>query len=381
MSAFAQLIGGCRSAIYGTPAGSVSDDAWALSARHGVCPLVGADDQPGRIAALRAVAQRQLAHASEIARIAHRFRDDIDFIALKGPALAVQLYGNPAARVSCDLDLLVRPNDVGRALSALRQLGYIGPALEPNAFRHHVRVQHELALRQPDSNVLLELQWAWAQHHYAVDRPIEECLAAAARVSLCGCVVNVLSPEDTVLYLSVHGAKHGWAQLSFCTDFTAAAVRLAPDWRAVEAAAARTGLRRALAVGAELSRSIFAADVPVRTDRVARTIAARILADWRAGADPRASLPAYARQRERAADRFKVLGRALITPSPSDVYWLELPDRWHALYYMVRPLRLALRGLRVESDRRSADPLTGNDLITEQSRAEAAALQQVAGRG
>ncbi|MEX2284669.1 MAG: hypothetical protein WEE89_19430, partial [Gemmatimonadota bacterium] len=104
-------------------------------------------------------------------------------------------------------------------------------------------------------------------------------------------------------------------------------------------------------------------------------------ANWRAGVESRVSLPGYARQRERAADRFKVLGRALITPSPSDVNWLELPDRWHALYYLLRPLRLALRGLRLESKGGSADQLTGNDLIAEQSRAEAAALQQVPGRG
>jgi hypothetical protein len=380
MSDFTQLIAGCHSTIYGTAARPLTDRAWALAARHGVLPLVDSGSQPGRVAALRANAQRQLAHASEIVRIAHRFRDDIDFIALKGPALAVQLYGNPAARVSFDLDLLVRPNDVARALGALRQLGYVGPALGPNAFRHHVRMQHELALHSA-STVLLELQWAWAQHHYAVDRPIEECLAAAARVSLAGCAVNVLSPQDTMLYLSVHGAKHGWSQLSFCTDFTAAAVRLTPDWRALEATAARTGLSRALAVAAELSRSVFTADVPVRTDQVARSIAARIEADWRAGAEPRVSLRGYARHRERAADRFKVLGSALITPSPSDLNWLELPDRWHALYYLLRPVRLVLRGLRFKSNGRSADPLTGNDLITEQSRAEAAALQQVARRG
>jgi hypothetical protein len=43
--------------------------------------------------------------------------------AFKGPAVAWTLYESPAMRQMSDLDLLVRPGDVGRAVEVLREGG------------------------------------------------------------------------------------------------------------------------------------------------------------------------------------------------------------------------------------------------------------------
>ncbi len=344
MTAFDQVLAGCRVTLFeSAPIVAIDDDAWALATRHRVLPLLPEQPQPARSSQLRSITHRQLAHVSELRRIADQLQGQIDWIALKGPALAVQLYGNLAARDSLDLDLLVRPQDVPRALAALRDLGYIGQILQGNTFRHHVRTQHELALLHSSSHPLLELQWAWAQRHYAVDRSIEECLRKAVTVSVAGRAMKVLSAEDTVLYLAVHGAKHGWSQLSLCTDFAAAALRLRPDWETVNGVAARAGLKRILAVAAELSRLMFAVAAPVEIDRVARALALEIAGQLKRGALPSASIANFARQRERSADRARVIARAAITPTPSDTSWLELRDGWFPLYYLIRPLRLCLR--------------------------------------
>ncbi|MER3458636.1 MAG: hypothetical protein C4309_08450, partial [Chloroflexota bacterium] len=50
----------------------------------------------------------------------------IPAIVLKGPALALTIYPDPALRVIGDLDLLVRREQVEQAMAALHSLGY-GP--------------------------------------------------------------------------------------------------------------------------------------------------------------------------------------------------------------------------------------------------------------
>src|SRR5204863_3333585 len=46
---------------------------------------------------------------------------------LKGAALSRALYGNPGLRAPVDIDLLVAPSNLARAVDALRQLGYGSP--------------------------------------------------------------------------------------------------------------------------------------------------------------------------------------------------------------------------------------------------------------
>ena len=48
----------------------------------------------------------------------------IDAVVLKGNAFAAQVHGDPAARDSLDIDLLVRPRDRHRAVATLQALGY-----------------------------------------------------------------------------------------------------------------------------------------------------------------------------------------------------------------------------------------------------------------
>ena len=48
--------------------------------------------------------------------------------------------------------------------------------------------------------------------------------------------------------------------------------------------------------------------------------------------------------------------RRLVTPSVEDVEWVALPTQAAALYYVLRPLRLLLRYLSLQSQRMARQP-------------------------
>src|SRR5438309_1209212 len=52
--------------------------------------------------------------------------------------------------------------------------------------------------------------------------------------------------------------------------------------------------------------------------------------------------PFHLRAQERWRDRLRYCARVALTPTPGDWAWLRLPDALYALYYVVRPIRLAV---------------------------------------
>ena len=85
---------------------------------------------------------------------------------LKGAALSRALYGNPGLRAPVDVDVLVPAEDLGRAVDALRQLGYGAPADPVDA--SGLPLLH-LALPPPPGLVPVELHWRihWYETRFA----------------------------------------------------------------------------------------------------------------------------------------------------------------------------------------------------------------------
>jgi hypothetical protein len=376
-SAFDRIAAACAAALRNTSAPAIDDASWLLAARHGVLPLLSGDQPHAHANQSRDIARRQLNHCNELRRIADVLHDHVDFIALKGPVLSHQLYGNVARRDSLDLDILVRPRDVPSALETLRTIGYTTQHLESGSFRHWLRHQHELSLMSRADDVLLELQWSWAQRHFAIDRDIDACFEESTELSLAGANLRVLSAEDTLLYLAVHGAKHGWSTLSLVTDFAAAGLRLTVDWNVVSKRAHQTGLGRLVEIGAALSNRLFGIALPIRSSSAALVRAATFERRLHAG-DRQASMRLFVQSRERLRDRMRVRWRLATAPSPSDMLWVALPDRWFGAYYVLRPLRLLLKPFARHTS--VADELPRDDVFRHFADAEAALLEQTSGR-
>jgi Uncharacterised nucleotidyltransferase len=89
---------------------------------------------------------------------------------LKGPALGRALYGEPGRRLSSDVDLLVAPTDLERAVSTARELGYGRPSdhVGPNGLPLlHFALAHERGELPP-----VELHWRvhWYEDRFAAER-------------------------------------------------------------------------------------------------------------------------------------------------------------------------------------------------------------------
>jgi hypothetical protein len=155
-------------------------------------------------------------------------------IVLKGAALGDTLYGNSALRPMTDVDLLLHPRDMARALDLLQVRGYAWNEIEPHPGLR-LEFENELVLRAPGAIPSpIELHWHLIDSPY-FQRQVDETWywQTAQRVTVADTQALVLGLEANLLYLSAHYVLHHRAQgLRWLVDIAAlvASQQARIDW-------------------------------------------------------------------------------------------------------------------------------------------------------
>ena len=281
----------------------------------------------------------------------------VDVIPYKGLVLSEVYYGDMAMRQSGDLDLFVRRHDVTRIKRAVCDLGYTPRVPIPeNAEEAYVTSGYECTFDSSAGRNLLELQWALQPRFYAVDFNMDGLFERAVNVAVAGRTVKTPSPEDLLLVLSVHAAKHVWGRLIWLCDIRQIAKSENLNWALVQSQARELGIERILHITLLLTHRLLAAGIPepvhnaVLADPAAQMFAEKIGADMAIGVSYGEQQLSYFRLmmklRERRADRIRFLTRLTFTPGPGEWEAVGLPKTLFPLYRLVRLGRLAARFAR-----------------------------------
>lgn len=337
-----------------------------LAEHHGVLPLAARNligygcELPREIEqSLRsgydANLRRSLWFTAELARIAQHFkRRQLTVVPYKGPALAQSLYGDPGLRSFSDLDFLVSSADFERAKQALAEIGYRpSTELSPAVERLWLRTGYERSFDGTSGKNLVELQWAVLPRFYAVDFEVKVLLARAGRAVVGGAEVPGLSPEDSLLVLSLHAAKHLWTRLIWISDI-AETLRTQPiDYSQVRSRASALGIIRMLGVSFWLVKNVLRAELPEPAEEMIMAdpqvpilgaeFAERLVRGTAYDFESTEYFRLILKLRERRSDRWRYLWRLLWTPGASDVAAAQLPETMFSLYRIVRIGRLIRR--------------------------------------
>jgi len=316
-------------------------------------------------------AQQVLIKTSELVRIVKRFeKKRIPVLPLKGPVLALQLYGDLGLRHVGDLDIMVPPECVKEAENLLRQEGYrrIHPGIDLSPRQHaaYVRSCHHFGYHCQGRRIRVELHWRFGSDPSLLPLKFHEFWRDRQTVRLGGIGVATLSLEHTILFLCTHGAIHNWFRLFWLND-VARVLRedQTIDWGALMMHAEQLGTRRMVAEGVVLATLLLGSPLPGQVLEYAEKdkgvyglvrIAYHLIM-YPGGASYRPFTPAYIRTKLsgfklRKGLQFK-LGCFLrqIGPAGGDWESISLPDALFPLYYFLRPFmwffRWYVRGIKV----------------------------------
>jgi hypothetical protein len=167
---------------------------------------------------------RMLLLSAEIIKITQIFdRNRIELISLKGPVLSYQLYGNPAKRSSRDIDFLVHPDNMPKAVELIAKLGYTpfsySEKISGSNFKIIKKIKHNLSFNNSDINVIVELHWRLSFHNYFQESNQIFDNLPVKDVNFQQSNIKVLDNNWQMLYLAVHGSKHKWSSLYWLKDF------------------------------------------------------------------------------------------------------------------------------------------------------------------
>jgi hypothetical protein len=286
----------------------------------------------------------------------------------KGVVLSQTLYGDMALRQSGDMDLLVHASDLPRTKKNVCELGYTPRlTLSAAAERAYVRSGYECTFDHAGGRNLLELQWALQPNFYSVDFDLSGVFRRAVTLSVAGRQAKTPSPEDLLLILSLHAAKHVWGRLIWLRDIAQITKRPDLNWDWITSQAKAMGIERIMHVTLLLAKSLLGAEIPsspnrtLLNDAASHTLADNIRIEMANGVSCNVESLDYfrlmMRLRERRADRLRFLRRLTFTPGPGEWEAIQLPARLFPLYRVVRLWRLTARLFRGRSGTISAPPL------------------------
>jgi len=189
--------------------------------------------------------------------------NQLPVIALKGLALAKNIYGDIALRPMSDMDLLVKEEDLVRAGRILLTLGYqqYFPAWESTG-----KVFNHLPPFTNKSGTVIELHWNIVTPDIPIKVDIDRLWERTCFIEVDNLEVRVFSPEDLFLHLCVHACYHLETGLDLIPLYDIAGLikvsREKIDWQIIMERAIQWGGQRCVYLILLLVRELLGAAPP-----------------------------------------------------------------------------------------------------------------------
>lgn len=279
----------------------------------------------------------------------------IPIMPFKGPVLAEQVYGDISLRSFADLDVLIPEREYTRAEELLQSLGYLNDLkLTPAQNAAFLKSAHHHHFGNNKTGTSLELHWKISASIFYLQPDLSEAWNRAGITNILGKKVTSFSPEDMLLILCEHGARHQWSQLSWIYDVAGIVKTKKINLPCLIEQSERIGNKRPLLLGLLLASDLLDTDLApeiywmAKGDKAVRANAEQVKKDLYTRDSSRGSSGPHASESIKGLEfyfhllsRYQLLKTLLraFTPSQNDWNIVSLPDALFPLYYLVRPLR------------------------------------------
>jgi hypothetical protein len=275
----------------------------------------------------------------------------IETVPFKGPALAVQAYGDLSLRTISDLDFLVHTKDFPAVYDMIIRSG------AQSTFPLDEKMKEYCKSFRRDLGFYDSVSWI-DFHHQFTQGPARISLEERVwqnkkTIELLNHEIPVLSPEHSLLCTCMNGTKENWRYLRSLADISHLVSRHPGlDWESLAADAEKIGCLRMLRMGLQLCRLVGvlepSKETPLLNSRhkqIEKSAGKYLRQALRGDSKPNKwqGTTAMLKSMDAVAPRVSLLVDFLFVPTPIDWMTIKLPLFLRHLYYIVRPVRLFSR--------------------------------------
>ena len=303
-------------------------------------------------------AQRNLFLTGELLKLLNLFAaHEIPAIPYKGPVLAALAYRNLAFRVFGDLDILIQRQDALKVKALLVSQGYRRSLEQPTIAQEAMWFQTacEYNFVSNDGKVMVEPHWDIARPKFCFLLDPESLWERLEPISLAGTMVPTFRPQDLLLIVCMNGTKDAWKSLKQICDVAELIRTHEMDWELVMKQARLLGSERMLLLSLFLASDLLGTALPekiwqrLQAEPSVKSLAAQVRERLFVEVDnsPRFEDSNFSlwdiRVRERLQDKVRYCLTVVFSPNEGDAALLPLPPSLYFIYYLLRPIRLAIR--------------------------------------
>jgi hypothetical protein len=212
--------------------------------------------------------QRGLALSAELIRLSQTLaQQGVTIFPLKGPLLALQLYGDISGRHAGDLDFLVESRQVEKAWGILQNLGYRPDPpdlrLSPSQLAHIKVLRYHGTFYHTRKNIPVELHWRLINDRHEMQENDTRWFGDnVSYLKVGNHSLPCMPAQRLLLYLCIHGSTHFWGRLFWLYDVALLLQHQQDlDWDTLIPKAEELGCLRSLLLGTALCHLLL--DVPV----------------------------------------------------------------------------------------------------------------------
>lgn len=274
----------------------------------------------------------------------------ITAMALKGPLLSQLLYGNTSARDYSDLDLLIRKEDLNTVKEYLYKNGF--------------KQQFDLTQSQDDyylnsgyyyfnfisveKSIIVDLHWSTHSPNYSFSRGLDYFICNQQTVEINKFKFNTLRPEDVLMELCIHTAKHNYSSLIWLSDIAnTLSIFPAMDYDYVKTEAEKRNCSRMLRFTFSFINDLYKMNLPQHlidcdksmNQEKLKEIVVRTLFKNNQSKD-QSILPLFVKLMDSFGDQIKYFLNNYFYPTPMEFSLCRFGDKWFFLYYPLRIMRL-----------------------------------------
>ncbi|MEX2461047.1 MAG: nucleotidyltransferase family protein [Paenibacillaceae bacterium] len=283
--------------------------------------------------------------------------NEIQVIVLKGPTLALDLYGDLSRRTCSDVDLLTPMENLNKVHELLVKLDYVKEDYFSTIFNEWTWRHHHVTYFHSQKRIKLEIHWrlhpgpSWEPN-------FNELWSRKRTLSTTSHSIYILGREDLFLFLAAHGARHGWSRLRWLLDIDRMVLHNI-DWNKLNGLLKKYHFSQVAGQALILSSQLL--DTPLKKEMYTLTSGYRpkhlaqealfyIKQMVNLHSEPlpedvsryhRRHLFSLMSNQQKALFMF-----SLLYPYPIDAETLPLPRSIHFLYFPLRPFLCAWRKVR-----------------------------------
>ena len=296
-------------------------------------------------------------HTVFLQRLVAVFKEKrIFMLPFKGPVLAEQLYKDIILRPFSDLDILVDKSDAVQAFNLFKEQDLIAQLdLKKSQFEKYVNDEDHFVFYDFKNKITIELHWELSGLYLSNPITVSDLKEQIITGNINDIDIPCLSSEVLLVYLCIHGAKHGWCYLEqLCCVAELIKTDQNLDWRKIKNIASDWKCKNMLLLGMFLIKTLLKVNVPenicaTKNNDIVARMSIEVIDNMfnkahnshKKGISDRFSL-FHIRIRDSIIDKIRYSLRLIFRPTDKEWLYFPVPACISFVHYFLRPCRLII---------------------------------------